>query len=453
MQTTLSTSTNIPTALPDIEADEDREKLLLEDQKDAADNELCADDLDAEDTSRPRGSRVGKILKGVAAFIIFLLLMGAAITWFFGMGWFSRPKPESVSRTGQREATSAPMTEDEKIKAALTMVASKEPNITGDSLAGPAGDVQIVDSPETTSGNASDIVTVTNSRPPSELPVTNVGAGFSSRELTKRQNEPPNATSTDVAPRETGSQSALSTTSIEPLGRSLFFGFTKPKTDGITSPDTKPTTPDAEPRKQEHLGRIPFGTLLPVRLLGAIYTLRNSGGVVRMELTQPIEGKGFSYPAGTTVIGNVRGGESVRAFVTVVGLIDPVSGELVRFTGELMGTDGASGINGERKRITGKWARFFRGLKDTAGSILGTVGSLRSGGTVILSEPLRRGSERLSEDTSQSLFGSEREDTFLEVLAGTNGYVLVTQLPESSTATTATMASTSRATRTGAEKE
>lgn len=445
MQTTLSSSTDIPTALPDIEADEVREKLRLEDQKETADDEPYADDP-AEDTSRPRGSRVGKILKGVAAFIIFLLLMGAAITWFFGMGWFSKAKPESVNRTGQRDVTSAPMTEDEKLKAALTMVASKEPNITGDSLAGPAGDVQIVESPETISGNASDIVTVTNSRPPSELPVTNVGAGFSSGEMTKRQNETPNATSTEVAPSQTVSTSTLSTTSIEPLGRSHFFGVTKPKIDAIASPDTKPMTPDADARKQEPLGRMPFGTLLPVRLLGAIYTLRNSGGVVRMELTQPIEGNGFSYPAGTTLVGNVRGGESVRAFVTVVGLIDPVSGELVRFTGELMGVDGASGINGERKRVTGKWARFFSGLKDTAGSILGSVGSLRSGGTVILSEPLRRGSERLSEDTSQSIFGNEREDTFLEVIAGTNGYVLVTQLPEAST-------SPLTAISTGVEKE
>ncbi|HRI05274.1 MAG TPA: hypothetical protein PLL77_16170, partial [Pyrinomonadaceae bacterium] len=95
-------------------------------------------------------------------------------------------------------------------------------------------------------------------------------------------------------------------------------------------------------------------------------------------------------------------------------------------------------IKGNRMRITGKWSRFFRGLKETAGSILGSVGSFRSGGTIVLSEPLRRGSERLSEDTSESLFGTEREDTFLEVLAGTSGYVLVTQLPEPTTSLTAT---------------
>ena len=446
MQTTLSTSTNIPTALPDIEADEDREKLLLEDQKETADDDLDADDLAAEVTSRPRGSRVGKILKGVAAFIIFLLLMGAAITWFFGMGWYSKPKPESVNRTGQRDATSAPMTEDEKLKAALTMVASKEPEKTGYTVARPAGDVEISDNPEAPTSHSNDIVTLPSSRPAAEPPSTNVGSGFSSQEMTKTQNEPPNARSTDVAARHIGSQAAPSTTPIEPLGRSLFFGVTKVKTDAIAASDTKPTAPDADPRKQEPMRRLPFGTLLPVRLLGAIYTLRNSGGVVRMELTQPFEGKGYSYPAGTTLVGNVRGGESTRAFVTVVGLIDPVSGELVRFTGELMGVDGASGINGERKRLTGKWARFFRGLKDTAGAILGSVGSLRSGGTVILSEPLRRSSEKLSEDTSQSIFGIEREDTFLEVIAGTSGYVLVTQLPEATTATTTPL-------RTGAAKE
>ena len=450
MQTTLSTSTNIPTALPDIEADEHRAKLLLEDQKDTPDDELYADDFAAEDVSKSKGSRAGKILKSIAAFIVFLLLMGAAITWFFGMGWFASQKTQAVNRTAQRDATSAPMTEDEKLKAALTMVASKEASISGDSLAGPAGDVEIAHNPETLHGQASDTLSATGFRPGGEPPITNVGTTFSSQGIAKRQDEIPSAKPTDVAPLTNASQAAQPITAIEPLGRSLFFGVARAKTEAIASPDRKPTAPDPDPRKRESVGQIAFGTLLPVRLLGAIYTLRNSGGVVRMELTQPIEGEGYSYPAGTTLVGNVRGGESTRAFVTVFGLIDPASGELVRFTGELMGNDGASGINGDRKRITGKWARFFRGLKDTAGSILGSVGSLRSGGTVILSEPIRRGSERLSEDTSQSIFGKEREDTFLEVVAGTNGYVLVTQLPDTTTATSAT---TTTPIRTGAEKE
>lgn len=149
-----------------------------------------------------------------------------------------------------------------------------------------------------------------------------------------------------------------------------------------------------------------------------------------MELTRPVEGKGYSYPAGTTLVGNVRGGESVRAFVTIIGLIDPVSGELVRFAGELLGRDGGSGIEGRRRKLTSGWSRFFSGLKDTATSVLGSVGAVRSGGTVILSEPIRKGSESMSEDLSTAILKNGKDDSFIEVLAGASGYVLVTGLPD-----------------------
>jgi hypothetical protein len=153
-----------------------------------------------------------------------------------------------------------------------------------------------------------------------------------------------------------------------------------------------------------------------------------------MELTRQVDGNGFSYPAGTKVIGNIRGGESSRAFVTIIGLIDPVSGALVKFGGELLGRDGASGIEGKRRRLTSQWARFFNGLKETASSVLGSVGALRSGGTVILSEPIRRGSESMSEDISDALISGGKENSFIQVSAGSNGYVLVTDLPDASSA-------------------
>jgi len=181
---------------------------------------------------------------------------------------------------------------------------------------------------------------------------------------------------------------------------------------------------------------IPFGTLLPVRLVGSIYTLKNTSGVVRMELTRPVEGRDYSYPAGTVLVGNARGGESARAFVTVIGLIDPVSGDFVKFGGELLGKDGASGIEGKRRRLTSQWLRFFNGLKETASSVLRSVGALRSGGTVILSEPIRRGSESISEDFSDAVLRNGKDNIFIEVSAGTNGYVLVTDLPDGSTVLT-----------------
>ncbi|MFN0139240.1 MAG: hypothetical protein ACKVQW_04025 [Pyrinomonadaceae bacterium] len=446
MQTTLTTAADIPTALPDIETDEMREKMLLEDQNDLLEEEVDGDELAIETRSEHKGSRTGKVLKSIAAFTIFLFLMGTAITWFFGMGWFATQKPQAVNRTGQTDTSPAPMTEDEKLKAALTMVASKEPNISQDSVANLSSEVMTVDKPEANAGQTSDIALMTNSQSQgAEPPITDIGTSTSSQEKSRPREESSGTRIRNNEPQANSPQPKQPNTSIEPLRRSLFFGISKVRNDVPPVQNAPSSTATAEPKKAKISGQIPFGTLLPVRLVGAIYTLKSSGGVVRMELTQPIEGKGYSYPAGTTLIGNLRGGESIRAFVSVIGLIDPASGELVKFTGELMGTDGASGIEGNRKRMTGKWTRFFRGLKDTAGSLLGSVGSLRSGGTVILSEPLRRGSERLSEDTSQSLFGTEREDTFLEVLAGTSGYVLVTQMHEATTSMTAIS--------TGADKE
>ena len=110
-----------------------------------------------------------------------------------------------------------------------------------------------------------------------------------------------------------------------------------------------------------------------------------------------------------------------------------------------MGTDGASGLSGKKKSITSKWTSFFRSLRETAGSVIGSVGAFRSSGTVVISDSLGRGSEKLSEATAQSLFENRRENTFLEVLAGTNGYVLVTQLPVTGTNATAS--------KVGVEKE
>ena len=444
MQTTLTTNSDIPTALPDIEADEEREKMLLEDQNELSNDEVDDDELDLETGSERKTSRTAKVLKTAAAFTVFLLLMGTAITWFFGMGWFATPNPQAVNRTSQKDSSPAPMTEDEKLKAALTMVASKEPIPSKDSVVGQSDEPISVDKPASVSTESNDISSMSASRTRTE-PSFNLGTDISSRDAPKREDQPTNLETKKNSPQGNDTPLSKSVSSTEPLGRSLFFGVTKVRDEQFRNNSAATTATTSDTPKPKVSGSLPFGSLLTVRLIGAIYTLRNSGGVVRMELTQPVVGKGYSYPAGTTLIGNLRGGESVRAFVNIIGLIDPVSGELVKFTGELLGTDGASGIPGNRKRVTGKWTRFFRGIKDTAGSILGSVGSFRSGGTVVISEPLRRGSEKLSEDTSQSLFGNELEDTFLEVLAGTTGYVLVTQLPEPNTSIANT--------ETGAKKE
>ena len=440
METTTVDSVDVPTALPGFEEDDARGKLLLENLSDEPED--AADEVsdDVEEPAAKPHKRRWQVVRTLAAFTVFVLFLVVAVAWFFGMGWFSAPKTDAVNRSGPQNAQStAPVTEDEKLKMALSMVAPASPaSVTAvhpdgpvipvDSTqeGSPAGEADVDDiSPK--AGTDQDTNAPIGERGPYSLPLT----GEASASKQDRSGASKSVTT------EKGTLSVPASKvhdSDDARGRSLFFGMIKyasvkgERTGGPEAGSPKPASAIAASPAE-----IPFGTMLPVRLVGSIYTLRSSGGFVRMELTRPVEGKGYAYPAGTMIVGNVRGGESVRAFVNVVGLIDPASGELVRFSGELLGRDGASGIEGKRRNLTSRWARFFRGMKDTAASVLGSVGAIRSGGAVILSEPLRHGTESMTGDLSGAILKNEREDTFLEVAAGSNGYVLVTGLPENST--------------------
>jgi len=58
-----------------------------------------------------------------------------------------------------------------------------------------------------------------------------------------------------------------------------------------------------------------FGSMLPVKSLGILYTLR-SGGLVRLELTRDVKGKGWSMPRGTVLVGAMSGSDYDRAYAS-----------------------------------------------------------------------------------------------------------------------------------------
>ena len=443
MESKTQTKDDIPTALPGFEEDDARERLLLETTAENPDGEAeDADDLvESNELAKPQKRR-WQVLRTLAGFAAFVFLLGMAISWFFGMGWFSEQKPQPVSRNTSKDQPNSPATEDEKLKMALSLVGAKAPASSGplENAPGSEEDPSASDIRATTTGTPSGIYDVdANRKNPvlgNEPPQYSVGVADQGavQEDASTDARTPAAVQAKTPDISTGPKDA----SDDGRSRSLFFGIQKRSVE--TDKSAKMAEPVA-PEKVVSLGTvsgnpIPFGTLLPIRLIGSIYTFRNSAGFVRMELTRPVEGKGYSYPAGTTVVGNVRGGESVRAFVTIIGLIDPVSGELVRFGGELLGRDGGSGIEGRRRKLTSGWSRFFAGLKDTAASVLGSVGAIRSGGTVILSEPIRKGSKSMSEDLSTAILKNGKDDSFIEVSAGASGYVLVTGLPDKSSGAT-----------------
>lgn len=168
------------------------------------------------------------------------------------------------------------------------------------------------------------------------------------------------------------------------------------------------------------VARPAFGSLLPVRTLGAIYTLR-SGALVRMELTRDSSGAGWKLPRRTVIVGTLRGAEYDRAYVSIVGYIDSSSGRLVPFGGALLGSDAGEGMKGERRQVTSRWSRIFGTIANDGFALAQTALGRRSGATIVLGDAGR--------PEINSLTGNSNRREFVAVKAGSMGYVSVTDLP------------------------
>lgn len=172
-----------------------------------------------------------------------------------------------------------------------------------------------------------------------------------------------------------------------------------------------------------------FGSMLPVKSLGVLYTLR-SGGLVRLELTRDVKGKGWSMPRGTVLVGAMRGAEYDRAFVSLVGFIDTESGRFVKISGDLLGSDGGAGIRGKRRKMSSGWSRALSKLGEAglnvAGALAGSVGRR----PIVINDAFGSYSGRVSNELDGAFTGRDR-NSFVEVAAGSSGYIMITELPGS----------------------
>ena len=200
-----------------------------------------------------------------------------------------------------------------------------------------------------------------------------------------------------------------------------------------TKPHSKPipvTPPSLKPGAKPTVSPIvlpAFGSILPVRTLGKIYTLR-SGSTIRLELTRYVSGEGWALPKGTVLIGQVRGSERDRAFIAVNGFIEPSRGRFVNLTAEVLGDDGGSGIRGKFHKLSSGWSRAFARVGSAAVNVAGAIaGSRISGQPVIITDIGSRTVSPLSYELDSSLLQQNRG--FVEVPAGTAGFVMVTTLP------------------------
>jgi len=175
----------------------------------------------------------------------------------------------------------------------------------------------------------------------------------------------------------------------------------------------------------------PFASVLPVRTVGALFTLR-TGALVRLELTRDVTGEGWSLKRGTLLVGTTKGGDFDRAYVSVLGFIDPQSVKLVKLGGEVRGGDGGEGLKGKRRQLESGWARALAGISNAGVAITTALLSGRAD-TVIVSDGVRSRAVNPIADEVTGVFGGDvnrrQERGFVEVLAGTPGYVMVTDLP------------------------
>jgi len=182
---------------------------------------------------------------------------------------------------------------------------------------------------------------------------------------------------------------------------------------------TKPVSPTVPP----------FGTMLPVRTQGVIFTLRNNS-YARLELTRDMTGTRWSLAKGTVFIGRTTGSEHDRAFINVIGYIDPGENKLVTMTGDVLGSDGASGITGKRMSIDR--SSLKQTLRKVASSGLqvasSMAGALSGRGTVVIDGAGYRLLDPINNQARALVDGSEK-NTFVKVEAGQQAYVMVVDLP------------------------
>jgi hypothetical protein len=175
----------------------------------------------------------------------------------------------------------------------------------------------------------------------------------------------------------------------------------------------------------------PFGTMLPVRTQGVVFTLRNNS-YARLELTRDCEGSGWSLPKGTVLVGRTTGSEYDRAFVSVIGYIDPRENKLVKMTGDVLGSDGAAGIPG--KRIGVDRNRLRQTLRKVASSgvqVAATMAGALGHGTVVVDGAGNRVFNPLADEARGTISGNDGKSTFVKVEAGRPAYVMVADMPKS----------------------
>lgn len=386
-----------------------------------------AEDLDspAVESSRQNKRRRIKRITGV----LLLLLLIACVALYFLIGGRrtrldvnvrdTRPQAEKTQATRQNpdDVTSQAIAEVRSATNETVPPASQTPNLTtGASRVLPNAPVTV-----SVDGLGGTVNPPVLSVPPlpAEQKIVSTASTTGTTGITERADN----TSTAVSSRRSLEHSIRCALPVSPSNQQ---GLSLPQNQPERVPAIKP------PHTDDGVVLPSFGSMLPVRTLGVLYTLR-SGSLARFELTRNVRGQGWAMKKGTVLVGVNRGGEYDRAYLSIVGFIDPESGRFVKFTGEVLGGDGGAGIRGRRRSLTSAWSRAFNRVGASAVNVAGLMLNGLGRNSVVVSDAY---GYRLVNPVTSELSGlvGERanlqQQGFIEIPAGAQGYVMVTDLPQ-----------------------
>src|ERR1051326_3541929 len=156
----------------------------------------------------------------------------------------------------------------------------------------------------------------------------------------------------------------------------------------------------------------------------------------RLGLSRDCQGEGWSLSKGTLLIGRVNGSENDRAYVNIVGFIDPKSNRFVKMNGEVLGSDGGAGIAGKRVAVDRNHLRQTLSKVASSGlQVAGMMaGALTGRGTVVVNGAGYRLLNPITDEAGRVVGNSDDKRSFVKVEAGQSAYVMVADLPKESRA-------------------
>lgn len=268
-----------------------------------------------------------------------------------------------------------------------------------------------------------------NANPTTTSPRNEVGDSASVNQPTSN-NGSENITSTDRTNRGESREGSARTT-VHGTGeqtRSIRVSTERPVAEGRKETSNAPVS---TPTREISETKLPFGTQLPVRLVGQISSL-NSSIPIRLELVDDFQAGTLRLAKGTKFIAEMTNAFAGRIQARVVGFISRNQrGEenLVPIEGQLLGNDAAPGLIGvervirtnKRSALTNALSRVGQaGLSVARGALYG----LGIGGQV--------GAQAIDSVASPELYvyqDSSGYFRYVEVQAGVFGYVLITTIP------------------------